>query len=126
VSQEKSGFDAEATLVKDHSVHSDLERRGKFPRLEQVTGPGAPRVIELLADEFVVGRSSQAGLCIESTLLSRRHVTFRRQGAEHRMLDLESANGVFLNGIRVHSAVLHEGDTIQIGDAVLVFHEGSS
>jgi pSer/pThr/pTyr-binding forkhead associated (FHA) protein len=40
------------------------------------------------------------------------------------MFDLESSNGVFLNGVRVHSAALHEGDVIQIGDAVLVFREG--
>jgi hypothetical protein len=29
------------------------------------------------------------------------------------------------NGVKAHSAVLHGGDTIQIGDVVFVFHEGS-
>jgi hypothetical protein len=32
---------------------------------------------------------------------------------------------MFLNGIKTHSAVLREGDTIQMGDVVFVFHEGS-
>jgi pSer/pThr/pTyr-binding forkhead associated (FHA) protein len=39
-------------------------------------------------------------------------------------VDLESANGVYLNGVRVHSAGLFEGDTIQIGDVLLMFREG--
>jgi hypothetical protein len=124
VSQKKSGFDTEATLVKDHSVHAGIERAEKSARLEQVRGPGAPQGVDLIAEEVVVGRSTHVALCIESTLLSRRHVAFRKQGPEFRMFDLESSNGVFLNGVRVHSAALHEGDVIQIGDAVLVFREG--
>jgi pSer/pThr/pTyr-binding forkhead associated (FHA) protein len=50
-------------------------------------------------------------------------VVFRRQGPELQLADLDSANGVYVNGVKTHSAVLHEGDTIQIGDVVFVLHE---
>ena len=68
-------------------------------------------------------RSNQATLHIDSALLSRRHVAIKTNGPEHRLYDLDSANGVYVNGIKAHSAILHDGDTVQIGDVVLVFHE---
>lgn len=93
--------------------------------LEQVRGPGAPRRIALALAETVVGRGQQANVTIESALLSRRHVVFRRSGPELSLADLDSANGVFVNGVKAHSAVLHEGDTIQLGDVVFVLHEAA-
>ncbi len=125
MSTKKPEFEVEATLVKDHSVVAGVTRSAIPPRLELVRGPTAPRSLSLSGDEVVIGRSNQANICLESSLLSRRHALIRKLGPEFRLFDLESANGVFLNGVRVHSAGLHEGDTIQIGDVVLVFHEGS-
>lgn len=124
MSQRKPDFELEATLVKDHSVIGGLAREAVPPRLELVRGPDAPRTLALGPAETVVGRSHQANICIESSLLSRRHISIKRHGPEFRLSDLDSANGVFLNGVRVHSAGLRDGDTIQIGDVVFVFREG--
>ncbi|MFZ5894552.1 MAG: FHA domain-containing protein [Myxococcota bacterium] len=124
MSKNKPEFDVESTLVKDHSVIAGFERAAVPPRLELVRGPQAPRTLPLGPGETVIGRSHQANICIESSLLSRRHIAIKKQGPEFRLNDLDSANGVFLNGVRVHSAGLHEGDTIQIGDVVFVFREG--
>lgn len=115
--------DLETTVAGDVSVVGGLALGEKLPTLEQVRGPGAPRRFPLAAVETVVGRGQQAHVTIESTRLSRRHVVFRRSGHEFSLLDLDSANGVFLNGVKAHSAVLHEGDTIQLGDVVFVLHE---
>jgi pSer/pThr/pTyr-binding forkhead associated (FHA) protein len=38
-------------------------------------------------------------------------------------VDNDSRNGVFLNGVKVHSAVLRDGDVIQVADSVFVYHE---
>jgi pSer/pThr/pTyr-binding forkhead associated (FHA) protein len=51
-------------------------------------------------------------------------MSLTRNGPQFSCTDLDSANGVLLNGIKAHSAVLHEGDTLQIGDVVFVFREG--
>ena len=126
MSQDKPRFDYETTLVKDHSVIHGVSRAAVPPRLELVRGPEAPRTLALGPDETVVGRSHQANICIESSLLSRGHISIKKIGPEFRLNDLDSANGVFLNGVRVHSAGLHEGDTIQIGDVVFVFREGAA
>lgn len=116
-------FDPEATVAGDVSIAPGVTRGEKLPTLEQLRGPGAPRRFVLAAAETVVGRGQRAHVVIESTLLSRRHVVFRRRGPELSIADLDSANGMFVNGVKAHSAILHEGDTIQLGDVVFVLHE---
>jgi pSer/pThr/pTyr-binding forkhead associated (FHA) protein len=116
-------FDPDSTVAGDVSVVAGSTRAQKVPTLEQTRGPGAPRRLPLSIAETVIGRGLQANVAIDSALLSRRHVVFRRQGPELHLADLDSANGVYVNGVKTHSAVLHEGDTIQIGDVVFVLHE---
>lgn len=114
--------DLDSTMAGDVSLVA-VDKKHRTPWLAQVRGPGAPREFELGPGETIVGRSNQATLHIDSALLSRRHVAIKTDGPEHRLYDLDSANGVYVNGVKAHSAVLHDGDTLQIGDVVLVFHE---
>ena len=93
--------------------------------LQMIAGPGAPKTWELFAEEVVVGRAIEAEISVNSTDLSRRHMMLKRTGpGQYTVLDLESRNGVYLNGVRVHSAVLHDGDNLQLGTVMFVFHEG--
>jgi pSer/pThr/pTyr-binding forkhead associated (FHA) protein len=93
--------------------------------LELVQGPGAPRRYELFRPEMVVGRAVDADVPINSTDLSRKHVLIKRNGAgQHQIVDLESRNGVFVNGLKIHLATLHDGDSIQLGTVLFIYHEG--
>lgn len=92
--------------------------------LQQVRGPQAPQIFELVQPQLVVGRADDADIRVPSTSLSRRHMRLERGVAGYRAIDLDSANGVYLNEVRVHSAVLRDGDTLQLGSAVFVFYEG--
>jgi len=93
--------------------------------LEMVQGPGAPRNYELYRAEMVIGRALDADVPINSTDLSRRHVRIKRAASgQHLLQDLESRNGVFVNGVKVHSATLHDGDSVQLGSILFVYHEG--
>jgi len=51
--------------------------------------------------------------------VSRRHAAIRWSGTEHRITDLQSHNGVFINGEKVHDAALAVGDRIQVGETHL-------
>jgi pSer/pThr/pTyr-binding forkhead associated (FHA) protein len=117
-------YDEDATVVGRPAPVPPVKTGKRAPRLEQVQGPGAPRSFELELDETIVGRAVQAHVCVPSSLISRRHMALRKAGPQFSCADLDSANGVLLNGVKAHSAVLHEGDTLQIGDVVFVFHEG--
>jgi pSer/pThr/pTyr-binding forkhead associated (FHA) protein len=92
--------------------------------LQLVHGPGAPRQFLLSREEVLLGRSSEADIQIESTELSRKHLALRREHGQYSVHDLDSRNGVYLNGVRIHSATLFEGDNLHIGSVVMVFHEG--
>ena len=115
----------DTTVVGMTSPISALLKAQKIAWLEHMQGPGAGQKILIGDNAVVVGRATQADIQIDSAHLSRMHVRFTKSGPQVRFEDLDSANGVYLNGTKAHSAVLHEGDTVQIGDAVFLFHEGN-
>lgn len=83
-------------------------------RLQQRTVEGLVRdVMYLVRDEFVVGREVGDRTYPEDVFMSRRHATFRREGAGHVLQDLGSSNGTF---VQVHGEhMLQDGDQFRIG-----------
>lgn len=118
-------FDEPTTIGNAPLPASAVPRPKKPFLLEQVAGPGAPRAFTLELDDTVLGRSLSANISIESGGISRQHAVVKRTGPEFSVTDLNSANGIYLNGVKTHSAILREGDTLQLGDVVFVFHEGA-
>jgi len=118
-------FDEPTTVGEMQPAASPVPRQKKPFLLEQVTGPGAPREFTLELDETVLGRSLSATISIESSGISRQHAVVKRAGPEFSVTDLNSANGIYLNGVKTHSAILREGDALQLGDVIFVFHEGA-
>jgi pSer/pThr/pTyr-binding forkhead associated (FHA) protein len=76
----------------------------------------------LTGDAAVVGRNDDNDIVLESTKVSRYHARIARVDGEHRIEDLASKNGTWLNGVRLaRPEPLRHGDLIRIGDTVLVF-----
>ncbi len=92
--------------------------------LQQIRGPLSPQIIELRGDQLIIGRNPDVDIRIPSAALSRHHLRLDKYQGGYRAVDLDSSNGFFLNEIRVSSAALRDGDTIQLGNAVFVYHEG--
>jgi type II secretory pathway predicted ATPase ExeA len=70
---------------------------------------------------FAIGRSHGNGLVIEEKEISRRHALIDRVGTRYVIEDLNSRNGVLVNGKRCEMANLKSGDVITIGGVKLVF-----
>jgi ABC-type multidrug transport system ATPase subunit len=72
-----------------------------------------------------IGRANDNDIVIPEVLASRHHATLipTPQGTE--IHDNRSINGTFVNGARVETAVLHEGDVVTIGNIDLVFAGGT-
>lgn len=119
---EQSVRSQDPTVVGGAPVYV-VQRRGRRAFLRQVKGPGAPREVWLELDEVVLGRGLEAQISIDSGAVSRRHAALLRSDDRYTCLDLRSSNGVFVNGERVTSRELREGDTLQVGDALFVFCE---
>jgi len=84
------------------------------------------REIELSPGRFVIGRAETSGLMLDDPLVSRHHAAVDVLASGAVLRDLESRNGVRLNGTRVSApAPLAIGDRIGIGSAELIFGQRS-
>jgi pSer/pThr/pTyr-binding forkhead associated (FHA) protein len=71
---------------------------------------------------LVVGRDEGCPIQIIDDRVSRKHVQIRVQGAGHVMLDMNSANGTWVNGRQVSAEVeLEDSDEVEIGSSKLVY-----
>jgi pSer/pThr/pTyr-binding forkhead associated (FHA) protein len=71
----------------------------------------------------VIGRSAECDIQLEVQNVSRKHASVFFHNEEYLIEDLESTNGVFVNGIKVVKCVLRNNDQIEIGGVKLVFNE---
>ena len=58
---------------------------------------------------------------LEDQSVSRRPAIIVERDGEAYLLDDRSANGTFVNGVRVTDVQLHDRDVIQLGRVALVF-----
>lgn len=93
-------------------------------RLRVELGPGLGQALDLPPTGGNIGRGSENDLQIRSPQVSRRHARFVRQAGDVFIEDLDGGNGVLLNQVRVHRAMLFDGDLIQLGDVMLRFERG--
>ena len=93
--------------------------------LEITQGPMPSARVSLDRDRLTIGRAQGTGFPLDSEEVSRNHATLTRLDDEYTIEDLQSRNGIYLNGVKVHSAVLRDGDELQLGDVFLLYHEGS-
>lgn len=83
------------------------------------SGLGAAPPLRLLqGDKVLLGRGATAPGRLDFPGVSRQHAELFRQGPLFGVRDLGSTNGTFLNGRRIESAALSEGDVVRLGDAV--------
>ncbi|WP_027717228.1 FhaA domain-containing protein [Desulfovirgula thermocuniculi] len=90
-------------------------------RLVVTEGPAKGKVFELLPRTAVVGRRETCDLVIDDPSVSRRHARLEYRGGNFILRDLGSTNGVYVNGVRVHSKVLSSGDVIKLGTTLCTF-----
>jgi ABC-type multidrug transport system ATPase subunit len=72
-----------------------------------------------------IGRATDNDIVIPDVLASRHHATLIPGPSGTEIRDERSINGTFVNGARVDSAMLHDGDTVTIGNVDLVFRGGT-
>src|SRR5687768_5275104 len=83
-------------------------------KLRIVDGPRAGEALDIPRDAVVtIGRSHEATIRIDAPGLSRRHFELRWDGSTCLLRDLDSRNGVRVNGRLVTEAVLASGDRIE-------------
>jgi hypothetical protein len=136
-------FGIQARLVKPPATARDEAAQGDLgatmvyssARADQQPEPAAqekaePRALVLRDGKTfvidrpsaVIGRSSRADFVVDDPNVSRRHAELQRRGADWYVVDLDSTNGVAVNGKQVRSTRLAPGDEIALGTARLRFN----
>lgn len=95
-----------------------------MPKLVVLTRPGAPiQEIELGRASLTMGREPENDVQLEGLEVSRRHCRVEPlpQGKGYRVVDLNSKNGTFLNGLQITAMALDFDDQIRVGDSLVVY-----
>jgi hypothetical protein len=93
----------------------------------------ALRVVKGIADfqvypldgEARIGRASECDVTLNDPSVSRAHALVDIAGAEPTVRDLGSTNGTFVNGVRIQSRALHDGDELRFGNTKVLFEADS-
>ena len=119
------------------------------PRLIVISGPLKGTVFALADHETLIGREGSNPVHINDPSVSRQHCLIRSEATERQQInkeptpprgnltndtncsnqgqlfytivDLQSFNGTFVNGLPVNEQILCHGDQIAVGDVVLLF-----
>lgn len=112
-------LDEKTTLLEDEDDRTVLLLEEPIGRL--VPKNPEQKEIVLNDDGFVIGSSAQGtDYQLEGTGISRRHIRFYKEDEKVCCEDLDSTNGVKINGVKLDErkqkkAALKEGDCIKIG-----------
>ena len=91
------------------------------PTLIVISGPIETRAFSLRVDDVVLGRAPDCDVSLYHHSISRRHARLTRAGGTWTIRDLDSANGVLVNGEKFRAAELEAGDVVQMGPVQLRF-----
>lgn len=84
------------------------------------------REFPLSDGEHILGREPEAGICLDSPQVSRRHARVVVAGTRATLEDLGSKNGSFVGGVRISGPTpLQSGDEASIGPFRLLFRVAS-
>jgi ABC-type multidrug transport system ATPase subunit len=107
-----------------HSAAKPPEVSNLATKMFQALLPSRSGALQKPTDAATIGRATDNDIVIQDVLASRHHAFLLRTPHGTEIRDAHSVNGTFVNGLRVGSAVLSEGDVVTIGNVDLVFtHE---
>ena len=103
------------------------EAKPSFAWLVMLHGPRRGRLYHLRAEGTSLGRGATNDIIVDDEAVSRFHSRLFAEPVfdkfQFYVQDLASANGTFVNGLRVVRQVLHDEDRIVVGQATLVFKQ---
>jgi len=95
---------------------------GKALELEILEGSRKGIKYRFPKGNIIIGRSPEADFVVEDDKISRKHAIIEAFARDQVFIsDLASTNGTFVNGMKVRSLKLKDGDEIKIGFTVMKF-----
>ena len=111
-----------ATMVYRKPVETEavsVEELGLDREIVSLTVNGTKHEVD--SGKVTIGRSKDCDIQLPDPNVSRKHAEVRQEGAAYWAVDLDSTNGMEVNGRRQKRAKLRQGDRITLGSTELVF-----
>ena len=84
-----------------------------------LTGPQSGQVVALKSGKTLIGRAPHCDFKLTSSGISKEHLEVQVIQDKIAIADLKSANGTFVNGIKIQNAIVRLGDKLLLNDIVL-------
>ena len=103
--------------------HEEPAKRPLDATLRVVRGPQIGTIFKLGDKNLSIGRNPHCDIFLNDMTVSRQHAVIAPERSDYRITDTDSFNGVWLCNRSVDSAVLKDGDIVQIGAFCLLYRE---
>jgi ABC-type multidrug transport system ATPase subunit len=121
-SQQSASYPAATTMGPTAQPRQQSEGNLATSMLK-ILRPG--KAADTPAGSIKIGRATDNDIVIPDVLASRHHATLVPTPSGTEIVDNRSINGTFVNGARIESAMLRDGDVVTIGNVDLVFAGGT-
>ncbi len=109
------------TMAAGGDMVSDWFLSRNSARIVVLAGGEAGTEHELSSSRVTLGRGPGVELAFDDDAMSREHAALQIGADGFELVDLDSTNGVQLNGRAVSKAPLKHGDKFQLGDHVFQY-----
>ncbi|HHQ47938.1 MAG TPA: FHA domain-containing protein [Acidobacteria bacterium] len=96
----------------------------RWPKLVGQAADGSTVEYPVTGSETTLGRDPDNDIALSGKKISKHHAVIALVEDGYEIRDLGSTAGTLVNGVQISSWRLSNGDSVQLGDVVLVFMEG--
>ena len=125
-SQENHGQSFSTTRVILRGKFAEAVPFAERAYLEVLGEDGKNQIIELGnlgGSEATIGRGPHCDIRLAVDSVSRKHARIALRNEEYHIEDMNSTNGVYVNGVRVVKCVLRDNDQIEMGGVKIIYKE---
>lgn len=98
-----------------------VQDRGGAALVVRAGGGREGESVPLQRDRVTIGRRPESDMFLDDVTVSRDHALVVARADGWHIDDLGSLNGTYVNRGRIDSALLHDGDEVQVGKFKLTF-----
>ena len=106
---------------RDEDARARAGARDGVPLLFLTKNGETLKKLRFEGSRLLIGRTEHNDVSIDSKFVSRHHALLVRHGSATLLMDLNSANGTYVNSRRISNQVLANEDVITLGDYGLKF-----
>ena len=112
------GENEEETVIRPPVPPSAAGDRNAF--LIVLSGRSVGKMFKLPPGELTLGRSLECDVRLDDEGVSRSHLKLSRDNDGFVIVDLDSTNGTYVNGSKIHRERLVDGDRVQVGSVTIL------